>query len=184
MPVINSWYSFFYGFWLDIKSLASNANPIAIALCFVVLAVVFLLFERKRLHFVNILFALAAAAYGTFLLTITLLGRAEGNASYWDQLFSTYIRAFSGDLGSIYDVFYNIVLFIPVGFLTARCRKMRIAIPVLLIIPLCIELLQLITTRGVFEITDIINNFIGGLIGFFLARMIAKLFGLIKKKTS
>ena len=182
MPVIYSWQSFFQGFWLDIKSLAANSDPIATVLCFVALTAVFLLIERKHLHFANILFAVAAAAYGTFLLTITLLGRAEGNTSRWDGLFSTYIRAFSGEPWAIHDIFYNIILFIPVGLLTARCRRLRIAIPILLIIPLCIELLQLITTRGVFEITDIINNFIGGLIGYFPIRIIVKLIDLIKKE--
>lgn len=175
-----SFYSFLQGFWQDIKSLSANSDPIVTALCFVVLITVFLLIERKRLCFTSILFAVAAAAYGTFLLTITILGRDEGNTSRWDQLFSTYVRAFNGQTGAMYDIFYNIVLFVPVGILAARYQRMKIVIPALLIIPLCIELVQLITTRGVFEITDIVNNYLGGLIGFVIARLIAKLFGYIK----
>ena len=174
--------SFLQGFLQDIESLVTRVNPFALLLCFVALLTVFLFFERKDLRLRYILFAVTAAVYSTFVLTITLLGRAGGEKSSWDQLFSIYVRAFSGDKAAMYDIFYNIVLFIPIGILSSRFRQTRFVVIGLLLIPLCIEIAQLITSRGVFEISDIINNFLGGLIGLFIVRLIERLIRYPKEK--
>ena len=94
----------------------------------------------------------------------------------------TYENAIAGDDGSRFDILYNIVLYIPVGLLISHYKKTTIDIIVLAVMPIAIEFTQLITTRGVFELTDIINNFIGGLIGLGIARLTAKLYRLIKDR--
>lgn len=182
MRVLYSWHSFVQGFRLDMESLITNVHPAVIAACFAVLTALFLLVDRKHLRGRYILYAVLAAAYGTFLLTITLLGRAGGNESSWDRLFAIYVRAFSGDLGAAFDILYNIVLFIPAGVLAFRWRT-KYALIGLAVIPLCIEIAQLITSRGVFEIADIINNFIGGAIGLFLARMVGRFYRSVINKS-
>ena len=66
----------------------------------------------------------------------------------------------------------NIGLFIPLGILFPCCFKSQrkyytFALNLLLII-IFIELLQILTSTGKFDIDDIILNFIGGTIGFFI----------------
>ena len=174
-------YYFFQGFWLDIKLMVTEANSIVIAACFVVFLAVFLFLERKQLRAKSILFCVTAAFYGTFLLTVTLLGRSTGIKSSWDQLFSIYTEAFRGVAGAGWDIFYNIVFYIPVGLLISHYKRTEIDLIVLAAIPIIIEFCQLITTRGLFEISDIINNFIGGFIGLGIARLILKLYHTIKE---
>ena len=175
-------YYFLQGFWLDIKMMVTDANPIVIAACFVILLTAFLFFERKQLRAKSILFCVTAAFYGTLLLTVTLLGRTAGIESSWDQLFSIYTEAFRGVAGAGWDIFYNIVFYIPVGLLISHYLRTQIDVIVLAVIPTIIEFCQLITTRGLFEISDIINNFIGGLIGLGIARLISGLARFIKDK--
>ena len=175
-------YYFLQGFWLDIKLLIANANQLAVIICFAVMLALVLFFERKQIRFAAVLFAIAAVLYGTFLLTVTIIGRSPGNVSSWDQLLLTYERAFSGEGGTQLDIFYNIVLYVPVGLLISHYKNTKLGIIILASMPLAIEIAQLITTRGIFELTDVINNFIGGLIGLGISRLIRKLYKYIKDK--
>ena len=61
----------------------------------------------------------------------------------------------------------NAALFIPYGFLAREVMKGKKLIPVVsgIAVSLVIETLQLITSRGVFDINDIMYNTIGTLIG-------------------
>lgn len=175
-------YYFLQGFWLDIKQLASEADSLLIAAAFIGLLALLLLLEIKRYRPKSWFYIIVAAIYYTFLLTVTLIGRAKGSVSSVDHLFETYTRAFGGDEAARLDILYNIVLYIPVGLLISHYRNNIINVLALLLIPIGIEFLQLYTGRGVFEISDIINNFVGGLIGLLLARLIAKAVDIIKKK--
>lgn len=175
-------YYFFQGFWFDIKSLVANANPIVVILCFAALVLIFLFIERKQLRLGTVLFVIFAALYSTFLLTVTILGRSSGMTSSIDQLFSIYTRAFSGDKAAQFDILYNIVLYMPIGLLISHYKNARIDIIALATLAIVIELIQLITSLGVFEISDIINNFIGGLIGLDFARLIGMIIKHIKDK--
>ena len=64
----------------------------------------------------------------------------------------------------------NVIGFIPVGFLLASVLSSTslsifLAIPVASLISLSIELLQLITSRGLFEFDDVFHNSLGAVIG-------------------
>ena len=175
-------YYFLQGFWLDVRELAVDADPGLTAAAVMGLLAILLLLEIKRYRTRSWLYIITAAIYYTFLLTITLIGRAKGSVSSSDQLFETYSRAFSGDAAAKLDIFYNIVLYIPVGLLMSHYKRNIPDVIAMLLIPTCIELLQLYTGRGIFELSDIVNNFAGGLIGLLSARMISKAFHHIKKK--
>ena len=165
-------YYFVQGFVIDIQTLIANASPVSVSVSFVLLLALFLFIERKRLRFGSVLFSVTAAMYGTFVLTVTLLGRASGVESSWDQLFRIYQRALNDDGGAKLDIFYNIVLYYPVGLFISRYKRTGLDVAVLFAMPLMIEILQLITGRGMFELSDIINNFVGGVGGLFTARLI------------
>ncbi|MCI8810281.1 MAG: VanZ family protein [Oscillibacter sp.] len=68
----------------------------------------------------------------------------------------------------------NVILFVPLGFLAPLvCRRIdsypQMAIFLLASITL-VEVLQIVTRLGSFDVDDIILNFIGGMAGYFLVR--------------
>ena len=63
----------------------------------------------------------------------------------------------------------NVMLFIPIGFFVGGALKKKhiaYAIEIGFALSLFIEITQLITTRGVFNVDDIIHNTLGCVIGF------------------
>lgn len=81
---------------------------------------------------------------------------------------------------SIYDMsetFYNILLFIPMGFLTPLCFK-NIRLKRILFRCFCIsfgiEIIQLVFQIGFFDLNDLVNNVLGGMIGYLLFTLIEK----------
>ena len=67
------------------------------------------------------------------------------------------------------QIIMNILLFIPIGFFTGGAIKKKHiwnVIGIGFLLSFFIELTQLITTRGVFNVDDIIHNVVGCVIGF------------------
>lgn len=63
----------------------------------------------------------------------------------------------------------NIMMFVPIGFFTGGALKKKHiwnAVEISFLLSVFIELTQLITTRGVFNVDDIIHNVLGCVIGF------------------
>ncbi len=78
------------------------------------------------------------------------------------------------------DICHNILLYVPMGMLLWRYKNVKWEVLFLLFFPAAIEFAQLATCRGIFEISDILNNFIGGLIGLFTVFIIKKLYKKIR----
>lgn len=74
-----------------------------------------------------------------------------------------------------YNLFGNIVLFIPYGiflpYLFKRLRKCWKVLLIGVITIVCIELLQVITLRGSCDIDDLILNMIGIFVGYLMYRL-------------
>ncbi len=73
------------------------------------------------------------------------------------------------NLGAWQEVFLNILLFVPFGFLAGfyHDHSFRKAVAFSFLLSLTIELLQpLISTYRTFDITDIITNVSGGILGY------------------
>ena len=125
---------------------------------------------------------LPVAAFGIYLsvmLVITFLSRESGDSQVVDlELFSTWGI---NDRNNAY-VIENILLFVPFGFLGSwafeKMRRFFRCLATGAFTSLCIESLQLVTGRGVFQIDDILTNTLGAVVGFLLYR----LFGLFGKK--
>ena len=68
------------------------------------------------------------------------------------------------------QIFGNIAMFIPLGFFLPLCfeklRRFRVCFPVIVLIDLGIELLQLVLRLGYCETDDLILNIPGACIGF------------------
>lgn len=159
-----------------------NVNLFEALICFALFVILLMVTERVFRKKISVVYTIVSALYYTFLISITVLGRSGGSKSDISTLFITYKNAFLNDQINLTDIVFNMALFIPVGLLISRYKKNVFCVTVLLLTPVIIEFTQLFTGRGVFEISDIINNFVGGLIGLLLARLIAKAVEIMKKK--
>lgn len=67
------------------------------------------------------------------------------------------------------QLFLNVVMFVPIGYLLGLAKKRMNFVKILKIgcfLSLTIEIIQLVTRRGVFNIDDVIHNTLGCVIGF------------------
>ncbi|MFR1851891.1 VanZ family protein [Intestinibacter sp.] len=102
------------------------------------------------------------------------------------HLFSSYIEAWNNYSKSYWrNIILNILMFVPFGFLlplfSEKFKKCYITLSLGFLFTLGIETTQYITKRGIFEVDDIMNNFIGALIGYSLVMFILLI--ISKEKT-
>lgn len=108
------------------------------------------------------------------LLTITVLARGPRGEDLPDIFIPFYDIYFIIKNG--YPWYYdniiilnvvNIVMFIPYGILAREVTHNKILIPLLtgIAVSLTIEIIQMLTDRGIFDINDIIYNALGALAG-------------------
>ena len=96
--------------------------------------------------------------------------------------FKTIIEYINTDNATFRHAFINlagnVVMFIPLGFflpfLNIRCTKFPVLILYSVLIILIIELIQLFTLTGSFDVDDLILNTIGSAIGGIFKRLIFK----------
>lgn len=114
----------------------------------------------------------AFVIYLSLMLIITFLSRESGGSEGFDlELFSTWGI---NDRNNAF-VIENVLLFVPYGFLGCLvCRRCGHFLPCLALgalTSLCIETMQLITGRGIFQIDDILTNTLGAVIGFVIYKL-------------
>ena len=94
--------------------------------------------------------------YMIVVLGATIGDRVSGYESINLQLFSSYKDVYNNfSLGEWRNIILNILMFVPIGF---------------------IEILQLVSKRGIFELDDIINNSLGCAIGYGIVMLFISLF--------
>lgn len=108
--------------------------------------------------------------YLSFVITITIIERLPSyNAQYNLVLFWSYQAIARGELGLISQVLWNIVLFIPIGLLLmlllTNKHKYMFALLFGILHSILVEVVQLISHRGLFEFDDIVHNTLGAIIG-------------------
>ena len=94
-------------------------------------------------------------------------------------LFKELTRYQIGSRLFIRNIIGNILMFIPFGFFTSyylKLDKKRIIFYITLIVSIVIELIQLKIGRA-FDVDDIILNLVGSLLGYFMYRLMDKIFG-------
>lgn len=95
------------------------------------------------------------------------------------HLFSGYIEAWNSySLFSFQLIVFNIAMFIPLGILLpllhSKLSRFRWLFAAALGTTLLIETIQLVTGRGIFELDDLLHNTLGGIIGYHLYRLMAR----------
>ncbi len=139
------------------------------------------LFYKKALHGAwTLSFRSAAVLFLllAWLLLVLFLTTFSRGANFTGEinlsLFSGYINAWNTwSFAEFQLILLNLLMFAPLGFLLPflgkRARKFSVAGPVFLGTTLGIEVLQLCTGRGIFELDDLMHNFLGCLFGYFAA---------------
>ena len=144
--------------------------------------IAFVFYKLKKLKLGSLIALPLLAFYLSFVFTITLFERIPTSlARYELNLFWTYEAILAGRSDLKAEIFWNVVLFIPIGFLILflLTKKLRwLGIVIGLLISAGIEVCQLVFHRGLFEFDDIIHNTLGTVIGigiFMLTRWLLKL---------
>ncbi|KGR75148.1 VanZ family protein [Ureibacillus sinduriensis] len=173
---------------MDIKSIIGKLLPIlpiASIAAVVIIGIMYLSYKlyRKRggskkasLSQFSALFLLL----GWFVVVMVLTTFSRGaHFEGWVnlRLFSDYMNAWNQwSLSELQLIIFNMLMFAPLGFLLpllgSRTRRIVPIILVSLTVTLGIELFQLFTKRGIFELNDILHNTIGSIAGYLLMRAI------------
>lgn len=143
------------------------------------MTVFFYRFYRKRGGKVKVTpgqFAALFLILGWFLVVMVLTTFSRGeNFEGWVnfQLFSGYVSAWNQwSLSEWQLIIFNMLMFVPFGFLLPiLSQKTRRFVPVALLslfVTIGIELIQMLSRRGIFELDDILHNTLGSIAGFFL----------------
>ncbi len=106
--------------------------------------------------------------YLSFVLTITVFERATSRrAQYELELFWSYRVAAKRRPELLWENFWNVLLFVPIGAMTASILRKRPWLGAVLgvLLSVGIELTQLWLHRGLFEFDDIFHNTVGAVIG-------------------
>lgn len=126
--------------------------------------------------------------WSAMVLLFTVLGRRSHDdytSNYNLQLFNCYRQIFvEHDQSMLESVLQNILMFIPIGFtLSVIFIEHRFLIPfaVSFGLSLFIETCQLLLQSGLFELDDLFNNTIGGLIGIFLCLIVGFIYRKAQK---
>lgn len=96
------------------------------------------------------------------------------------DLFSGYVSAWNNwSLSELQLILFNMLMFAPLGFLVPLLWKRAERLPVTLAVSLgvtgFIELFQLVTGTGIFELDDLLHNLLGSLAGYFLVMALLSL---------
>ncbi|CAM3581305.1 VanZ family protein [Paenibacillus lupini] len=109
------------------------------------------------------------------LTTISRGANYTGDVNF--HLFSGYVNAWNKwSVSELQLVLFNMLMFVPLGFLLPlllrRAETFWLTFLVTLLTTGGIEIIQLVTGKGIFELDDIFHNLIGGLAGYFLVMAI------------
>lgn len=135
--------------------------------------------KKRRRLIAGILFVLYFAVLFYFLFFSEEMGRTYSERTYHYNLvpfkeIGRFIR-YHRTLGTgtvLLNIVGNVAAFVPFGIFlpvfSARCRKVWFTVFYSFELSLLVELLQLVTKVGSFDVDDLILNTIGGLVGFLI----------------
>ena len=124
----------------------------------------------------RLLASVSLFTYFALMVIITFLSRDEGSAAGMDLQIGSGLNINARNDAYLVE---NVLLFIPYGFCFAWYLKQKgilfSAFFVGFATSFCIEVLQLITGRGIFQLDDIITNTIGCVLGAMIFQIPARI---------
>jgi glycopeptide antibiotics resistance protein len=173
---------------MDIQRIISTLLPllpkvIMIALVFLgIIALTYVLYRKKgdKRKFTITQFAAAYLLIMWFGLVMMLTTFSRGaNFEGWMnfRLFSGYRSAWNQwSLSEFQLIIFNMMMFMPLGFLLPllgiRFRRFTPVLVISLIVTVGIELIQMLSGRGIFELDDIFHNTLGSVAGYLIMQAI------------
>lgn len=144
-------------------------------------AVSIVLYKLHKFNKAQCFAAILLSLYIVVLLYFTVTGRYSHEEYEYKINFFTSYRWFFQYNGEqvLRQLLINFVMLMPVGFLLPVVinakHKYLITMALSLLLTVFIETMQLITKCGSFEIDDIINNFVGAVIGMLIYMLLNKI---------
>ena len=146
-------------------------DDIIVIILIILLSLLIVFFVSKTIK-IKISQAVAAVLFITvvlIILTLTVFGRIPGERQMQIIPFWSYGEILCGNRYVLKQVILNIVLFVPIGivlpFLLNKKVSLEIALVMVWVFSSIIEVLQLVTCRGLCEFDDIFHNSLGCMIG-------------------
>ncbi len=139
-----------------------------VAVVFLLLGVgvfLYLLYIKKEKPKKSIIYALLFSLSMTLIIMFTLLGRSYDKPVTAESMVLSLRLIFQSDAESIIVFMFNILLFVPLG-IVLKYRKSFVFIFVSsTVLTLVIESIQLFFKKGLFEVSDLIGNVLGAMLG-------------------
>ena len=159
--------------------------PIALAIALVIIGILYVCYAfykrrggNRKITISQVVTLFILVGWFAVVLGLTTLSRGAFFDNYINlRLFSDYVNAWhQWSLSEMQLIIFNMLMFAPLGFLlpilSKKIRSFRTVFCISLIVTLGIELIQLFTNRGIFELNDILHNTIGSIAGYFLVSAI------------
>jgi len=178
---------------LDITEIISNIRYLMLPVI-IIIGIEFLLialyyyFYRKRqsdhkkqISIKKLILGAVFIGYIVFVMELTIIGR--GTSHYMEMNlhpFSGYVDAWKKySLRDLQNCLFNILMFVPLGvllpLLIAKLKEFKWLLLVVVGATASIETYQTLSGAGIFELDDLINNSLGGIIGYQLYRLAASI---------
>lgn len=157
---------FFNGIGSLILLFLKDVSWVSMLKCFVTctcVAVTSQLAQRRRPTKLLLVYCVVLSLYTTLIIALTLLGRRPGTIAGASQ--HSLLVPYVNETEHVIDIVYNALLFAPFGFLLALGYKSRVSLAMVILATVAIELVQMNTGRGLFELSDIGGNTVGGVLG-------------------
>lgn len=160
---------------------------IIIGLEFLLIGLYFFYYQRRRsdqqkqIPVKKLLLGAIFIGYIVFVLELTVIGRGTSHFMQLNlQPFSGYIDAWKKySLRDLQNCLFNILMFVPLGIflplLMAKCKEFKWLLLVVVGATASIETYQALSGAGIFELDDLINNSLGGIIGYQLYKLVASI---------
>lgn len=150
---------------------------------FLLIALYYFYYQRRRtdrhkqIPVKKLLLGAMFIGYIVFVLELTVIGRGTSHYMQMNlQPFSGYIDAWKKySLRDLQNCLFNILMFVPLGMflplLMAKCKEFKWLLLVVVGATASIETYQTLSGAGIFELDDLINNSLGGIIGYQLYKL-------------
>lgn len=165
----------------SLKDVLHDTWPMIALTCVVLITIrlTYLIKNKQKFLIGNEVMTLTFIVYILCLFQIVTSQDVSGVHGVNVTLFKELTRYQIGSRLFYRNIIGNILMFVPFGFFTSyylKLDKKRIIFYITLVISIIIELIQLKIGRA-FDVDDIILNLVGSLLGYFLYRLMDKIFG-------
>lgn len=147
--------------------------------------------KKGALSVAQMLFRTFFAAYIVLILLGTIVSRTPQEPFRYNfNIIDNYKAVFTGHFSAQIETLSNIIMFIPFGLLTpfiikkefSKKSRVILTLSAGLLLSMLIELLQFFTGQGLFESADVLNNFLGVMIGYCIMLVIVSVIKVLKNR--